>query len=80
MSPLLFAIVQWLPLAFCLSTSSTTQLTFTPAQLSHEVVTFDKRATAEAASPLNRQLLGLSIEFVLPSKFLNDTHTQVQKF
>lgn len=37
---------------------------FTPAQLSHEVVSFDERLAAEAATPLNRQLLGLSIEFV----------------
>lgn len=68
MSPLLFAIVQLLPLALCLG-SSTPQPQFTAAELSHEIVAFDKKLVAESASPLNRQLLGLSIEFVLLFSF-----------
>lgn len=71
MSPLLLALVQLLPIALCLST---TQPTFTAAELSHEVVTFDKRAAAASASPLNRQLLGLSIEFVLLFQAQRYTH------
>jgi hypothetical protein len=39
-------------------------LTTPPANITHEVVTFDRRAVAEAAAPLSRDLLGLSIELV----------------
>ncbi|KFY04146.1 hypothetical protein O988_00965 [Pseudogymnoascus sp. VKM F-3808] len=69
MSPILLALVQLLPIALCLST---TQPAFTAAELSHEVVTFDKRAAAASASPLNRQLLGLSIEFCWITSYLGD--------
>ncbi|OBT81651.1 hypothetical protein VE02_10289 [Pseudogymnoascus sp. 03VT05] len=71
MSPLLFALLQLLPVTLCLST---TQPTFTAAELSHEVVTFDKRAAAASATPLNRQLLGLSIEFCWITGYLGDVN------
>lgn len=62
---LLLAIVQLFSFASCSSSSTTSKPNFTAEDLSHEVVIFDERTTAKAASPLNRHLLGLSIEFVL---------------
>jgi hypothetical protein len=59
---ILLMLMQWSTLTFCLSSSSTPQPTFTPAQLSYEVVTLPD--AAEVSMPLARNLIGLSIEFV----------------
>lgn len=53
-------LLQWPVVALCLRSSTTP--TFTTAQLHHELVTFDKHATAAASQPLSRELLGMSIE------------------
>jgi hypothetical protein len=62
MYQILLVLMQWSTLTFCLSSGSTPQPTFTPAQLSYEMVALGE--AAEVAMPLARNLIGLSIEFV----------------
>lgn len=65
---LLLAFVQWLCFVACQPVL--TAQPYTAGNLSHEIVTFDIKAVVEAAVPLSRKLLGLSIEFVLLSRFI----------
>ncbi|KAH8812634.1 hypothetical protein F5884DRAFT_878457 [Xylogone sp. PMI_703] len=68
----LLATLQCLVLASDRTSSHLPLPTFTDAQLSHETVTFDRNTVADSAVPLNRNLLGLSIEFCYITAYLGD--------